>query len=192
MASNKVWFAKDAVLKISGTPVTLGTTDTVANLISSTGTWSSRVKNVRIEQGTRDIEPINVMGVQQLKQENRPEIVSLTFNTAMYPQGLATDATLFSFLFGVGTALTGSGAGYIRYQGGEKTSNDRSDMAVLVTMSRPGGAVTDTVHFLLNNATTTAGPVTLDAEGHAEQEWTVKCLAVDFYIDTGVSANPET
>ena len=194
MASSKVWFAKDAIVAVSGTVIStpVATTNTVSGLFSASGTWSSRVKNVRIEQGTMDVEPINVMGINQLLQENRPEIVTLTFNTVMYPQAAATDTTLFSFMFGTGTSLSGSGAGFIRYQGGEKASGFRTNMAALVTMTRPGGAATDTMHILLNNAFTTAGPVTLDAEGHAEQEWTIKCLATDLYVDSGVTADPAT
>jgi hypothetical protein len=190
MPSKKVWFARDADLMIDNVISSVSGSSTLESQISATGTWTSRVKNVGVELGERDIEPINVMGLQQLKQENRPQIVTMTFNTVFYPQGATTNTTLFAFLFGVGSAV--GVTGYNRYQAGEKANNDRTEMAVLVKMTRPGGAVTDTATILLNNATVTAGPVRWDAEGHLEQEWTVKCLAADLYIDTGVTADPAT
>jgi hypothetical protein len=108
----------------------------------------------------------------------------------MYPQGAVGDETLFDFIFGAGTD---AGGGYSGYQGGEKAASAaRVDMGVLLTATRPAAGVTDTVVFLLNNANATAGPINADAEGHFEQEWTVKCLAADLYIDTGLTADPAT
>jgi hypothetical protein len=191
MANRNVWFMRNAELKIDTVvyPAVSGSTP-LESQISATGTWTSRVKNVKLETGVRDISPINVMGIQQLKQEDRPQIVTLTFNTVFYPQGAATNTTLNDFLFGLGAAV--GSTGYNRYQGGEKATNDRTDMAVLLKFERPTAAVATTCTFLLNNATITAGPVTSDAEGHTEQEWTAKCLAVDLYMDTGVTADPAT
>lgn len=191
MANRDVWFMRDASLLIDNFISSVASDSSLESQVSATNTWTSRVKNVRLEIGMMDIAPINVMGIQQLKQENRPEIVTLTFNTVMYPQGSASaNETLFDFLFGDGAAV--GATGYNRYQGGEKSSGYRTDMAILLKCTRPGASVSDTVTFLLNNATVTDGPVSADAEGHYEQEWTVKCLAADLYIDTGITADPAT
>lgn len=188
MPSKKVWFFKDSALSIGPTISVVSGASTLESQLSASGTWTSRVKDTNIDLGERDIEPINVMGVQQLKQENRPTIVTLTFNTVMYPEGSTSGVSLFDFLFGQGAAV--GATGYNRFQGGEKTANDRAGIAVLVKASRPGTAVSDTVTFLLNNADVTAGPVKADAEGHYEQEFTVKCLQQDLYLDTGITTDP--
>jgi len=188
MASKNVWFMRDAELKIDNLIAAVSGSTSLESQLSATGTWTSRVKNVKLELGDMDISPINVMGIQQLKQEDRPQIVTLTFNTVMYPQGSASNTTLYDFLFGAGASV--GATGYFRYGGGEKASGYRTDMAVLVKCTRPGAAVSSTISFLLNNANAISGPVSADAEGHFEQEWTVKCLACDLYIDTGVSADP--
>lgn len=194
MANRNVWFMKDAELLIGTAIGSIVDSTTLESQITAvlTNTWTSRVKNVKIEPGMMDISPINVMGIQQLKQEGRPEIVTLTFNTVMYPQGSeSANETLLDFLFGDGAAV--GETGYNRYQGGEKVAAaHRTDMAILLKCSRPNAAVTDIVTFLLNNATVTAGPITADAEGHFEQEWTVKCLAVELFMDTGLTADPAT
>lgn len=188
MASQKVWFAKDAVLALGASQATPLIAAGLA-LAVTTSTWTGRIKNLKIEGAGRDISPINVMGLQQLKQRDRPTIVTCTFNTVMYPMGsTAVDTTLNDFLFGKGAAVT-SPSGYNRYQGGEKAT-DRDECALLITMSRPGAAVTDTIIFLLNNADIVTGDITQDAEDHTQQEWVVKCLASDFWFDTGVTADP--
>lgn len=190
MGNRNVWFAKDAITKIQGFIASVNGATSLESQVTATGTWTSRIKNAKIELGDRDISPINVMGVQQLKQEDRPAIVSAVFSTVFYGQGSTGANAFFDFMNGQGTAV--GATGYNRYQGGEKLSNDRTELAVLIKMTRPGAAVSDTVTFLLNRANVTAGPVTLDGEGHAEQEITVKCLAGDFYWDTGITADPAT
>uniref|UniRef100_A0A6M3IJP6 Tail protein n=1 Tax=viral metagenome TaxID=1070528 RepID=A0A6M3IJP6_9ZZZZ len=192
MANKKVWYAKDATLMVDTVVATVDTAKTLYENISATGTWTSRIKDVKVSPPERDVDAINVLGYQQLKSEGRPTMATCTFNTVYYPQGAVTNTTLKDFLFGLGTAGTGTAVGYNRYRGGEKSTNDRTEMACLITYSRPGAAVIDTSMVLFNNATVTSGPISLNSDGEVEQEFTIKCLAPDYYEDTGAIADPAT
>lgn len=191
MASKKVWFMRDAILAIGAAIGTVSTTSTLATQFSALSTWTSRIKDLRLSLGARDVGKIDVMGLQQLLDEMRPEMVELNFKVVYYPGGEpAASTTLYSFLFGQGFAV--GATGYNRYQGGEKATGERSQMAALITTNRPAGTSVDTAVILMNNSIVTHGPISADASSSFEEEWTIKCLAADVYIDTGVAANPNT
>lgn len=167
-----LWRAKEATIEISAALESVGTTTTLETQMSSGVDWSGQVKSIEIGGSEADVESVYLFGSSVSGQQNaeveennmtmREFTGTLVFNNA----NAATLAT------GTGSAV--GTTGYTRIQG----DGTRTKKAILISFSDG----TNHANVFMNNAYfTKLGDISLDAEGHAEQEITAKCLAKDYY-----------
>ncbi len=181
------WYAQDAKVAIGPTVVSVNGTQTLKTQFEAVGAteiyYTGKCKDVSITGGSRDYSKVDVLGANQLGQEERPELMQMELTlvydestTAQYLGGPAT--TTF-------TVTEGSTRTYNRYQYGERTTatTDKQIMAVLVVLDDRTGTVTTAqkVNSLLNNARCTNRELSLAADGHVEEKLTFKGLSLDYY-----------
>jgi hypothetical protein len=204
MALGTLWYAQQAIAKIlqgtiaSGTATTqIGCTTaaldqiivsatTSASGLGSIATWTGRVTNVTISGGSRDLKAIDTLGINQLGQQGRPEIMQAEFTL------IAENAEGSQYISGLPFVTTVTVPNYTgtftstfsRWQYGEKSTNaaDRPALAVLFKLTDSVATASNkTVNCLLNNAYLTNRETSLSADGFVEEKWTIKCLAQDYY-----------
>jgi len=207
MALGTLWYAQQASAKIlqgalaSGTATTgIGCTtqaldQIIVNATTQTSgsgsirTWTGRVTNVSIKGGSRDFKAKDTLGISQLAEHGRPEVITAEFSLifenaqgAEYLSGIPfiTTVTVTDYTIG-GTTFTST---FSRWQYGEKSTSvaDRPSLAVLFKLTDAVvSASNKTVNCLLNNAYLTDRESSLAADGSVEEKWTIKCLAQDYY-----------
>jgi hypothetical protein len=167
-----LWEAREAVVNIGTIIATVDSTSTLASQVATTA-FTSKIKSVKVSGGERDVESVPLLGEtsgyanQEIFQKSVGSLREVSF-TMVYDDGTAT-------LLGTDTISTsGAAATYTRLQGDQ----DVTQKAVMITFT--DGANIATV--LLNNAyPIKLGDLSLDADGHLEQEITLKCLSKDYY-----------
>ena len=204
MAIGTLWYAQQASAKILQGTIASGTATTqigcttqaldqiiVAATTSTTGagsiqTWTGRVTNVSIKGGSRDYKAVDTLGINQLGQQGRPEIMTAEFSLILENSQGSEYISGTPFISTVTVpAYTGSSTStFTRWQYGEKSTaaTDRPALAVLFKLTDAVATASNkTVNVLLNNAYLTNREMSLTADGFVEEKWTVKCLAQDYY-----------
>ena len=192
MAIGTLWYAQMAKVALAAnlTSAVVTNVPLYGQLVTPTD-WTGRVSNLTIRGGGRDMTPVNTLGISQLRQNQRPDVVTAEFtliydnvNSAAY---LAGTGSTFSY---TGTAAnTGT---FSRYQFGEKSTaaTDRAMLSLVFTLDNADTAANNkTVYISMVNAVMTSSPeLSLDADGYMNEKWTVKCLAQDFYVEANFTA----
>jgi len=213
MAVGTLWYAQQATAKILQAALAAGTATTqvgcttqaldqiISNATSSTTgagsirTWTGRVTNVSIKGGSRELKAVDTLGINQLAQHGRPEIMTAEFSLILenaqgseYLSGVPfiTSVVCASYDYGTGAGQYGSTftSTFSRWQYGEKSTaaSDRPALAVLFKLTDAVALASNkTVNVLLNNAYLTNREMSLAADGSVEEKWTIKCLAQDYY-----------
>ena len=167
-----LWEAREATVNI-GSTISVAATASLASQVTTTA-FTSKIKSVRVTGGDRDVESVPLIGEnasgysnQEIFQKSVGELREANF-TMIYDDGTAT-------LLGTDTITTsGAAASYTRLQGDQ----DVTQKAVMITFTDGTNVAT----LLLNNAyPIKLGDLSLDADGHLEQEITFKCLGKDYY-----------
>jgi hypothetical protein len=191
MTVGQLWYAQQGEAWINlGAITTVATTLSLELQMGTTSTviadgykkdWTGRVSNISINGGSRDIKALDTLGINQLAQQGRPEIMTAEFTVILENNSgaeyIGGDAVC---TFAGTTTSAGTYTGtFQRFQYGEKTTaaTDRQKTAVLLKL-------TDGVkvqYCLLNNAYMTGRELSLSADGYVEEKWTIKCLAQDYY-----------
>jgi hypothetical protein len=148
--------------------------------------WTGRVTNVSIKGGSRDMKAVDTLGIHQLAQHGRPEIMTAEFSLILEN---AQGAEYLSGVPFITTITVPSYTGtftstFSRWQYGEKSTSasDRPSLAVLFRLTDAVATASNkTVNVLLNNAYLTNREMSLAADGSVEEKWTIKCLAQDYY-----------
>jgi len=188
-----LWFAPRAAVTIGDAISSFSSSSTIATQIaalSNEAIYTGMVKDVRIRGGERDVDTLKLLGFNELLDEKRATIIECTmtmayqgailaFNSALTrTDGTGADADgvmdTAELLMGEKIAVTGD---YHRATGGEKSSYDRTKVAVSIKLADG----TNTIDICLNNAYCTSREISLAADGHAECTLTFKCLASNYY-----------
>lgn len=165
--------AKEATVYIGAPLATVGTTTTLLTQITGTTDYSGRVKSIEISGAEADTETVFLFGAdangrQNMEQEEQNMTEREFSGTLIYLDNVPAS-------WAGGTATAVGATSYTRVQG----DGSRPQKAILLKFVDSSG---DILHVVMNNARfTKMGDISLDAEGHAEQEITAKCLAKDYY-----------
>ena len=168
-----IWEAREATVVISEFLAAVTTSEFTSQVAATD--YSGRVKNISITGGERDVESIPLLGAttgtanQEMFQKSVGSLREVSM-TLVYQD---TDISLL----GAGTVSAPSG--FTRIQGDQ----DLTKKAVLVSFTDD----VNTVSVLLNNCyVTKIGDIKIEADGHAEQEITLKCLSKDYYEEDDI------
>lgn len=165
--------AKEATIYIGAPLASVGTTSTLYSQITGTTDYSSRVKSIEISGAEADTETVYLFGADANGRQNA-EVEEQNMTDREFSGTLVyTDNVPASWANGGSTAI--GATGYTRVQG----DGVRTTRSVMLKFIDSAGSV---LYAILNNARATKiGDISLDAEGHAEQEVTFKCAAKDYF-----------
>jgi hypothetical protein len=173
-----LWRAKQATVKIAPAITNVSATVTIENQLTSAVDWSGEIKNIEISGAESDVESVFLFGADGEGRQNADvEESNMTMReftaTMVYKDEDAAEL--------VGSAAVAVGAtGYNRIQ----ADTTRSKKCILVKFT----AGSDIAVVALNNAYfTKVGDISLDAEGHAEQEVMAKSLAKDYFEESNIN-----
>lgn len=175
-----IWEAREATVKIGSTLSSIAGSTTLLSQMSGGTEYTGRVKDVKISGGERDVESIPLLGENTSGYANQ-EIFQKSVGTLREISMTLIYQDIDISQLGAGTvSTTGSASGYKRIQGDQ----DLTQKSVLVSFNDGS----DYVNVLLNNAyVTKLGDLSIEADGHLEQEITLKCLAKDYYEEDNLS-----
>ncbi len=170
-----LWRAKQATVKIAPTISSISSTETIESQLTSAVDWSGEVKNITISGAEADTDSVYLFGATAGGQQNAElEEQNMTqrefTGTLIYVDEDAAELA-------TATAAAVAATGYNRIQG----DGTRTKRIVFVKFT--DGANT-AVAALNESFFTKMGDISLDAEGHAEQEISAKCLAKDYYEES--------
>lgn len=165
--------AKEATIYVGAPLATVGSTTTLYTQITGTTDYSGRVKSVEISGAEADTETVYLFGSDANGRQNA-EVEEQNMTDREFSGTLVyVDNVPASWAGGAAVAV--GSTNYTRVQG----DGSRPQKAILLKFVDSSG---DILHVVMNNARfTKMGDISLDAEGHAEQEVTAKCLAKDYY-----------
>jgi len=174
-----LWEAREATVKIGALLAAVQGSTTLLSQVTGTD-FTGECKSISITGGERDVDVIPLLGEDATgfaNQESEEKSVGSMREISMTLVYKDYDVSVFS----TGTVSTFDAASsYKRLQG----DLARTKRAVIVSFN----SGTDYVNILLNNAfSLKLGDVSLDADGHAEQEIVFKCLAKDYYEEDNLS-----
>lgn len=170
-----LWRAKEATVSIGDLIPAIGSTAVLDGQMLNAVDWSGKIKNLEISGAEADTESVYLFGAEVGGQQNaeieeqnmsQRELSGTLIFVDQDAAGLATTA-----------AVAVGATDFNRIQG----DGTRVQKAILITFADG----TNTVNVMLNNAYfNKLGDISLDAEGHAEQEITAKALAKDYYEES--------
>lgn len=170
-----LWRAKQATVKIAPAISSVSATATLESQLTSSVDWSGEIKSISISGAEADVESVFLFGADSDGRQNADvEESNMTMReftaTLVYKDEDAAEL--------VGSTASAVGAtGYNRIQ----ADTTRTQKCILVKFNDG----TNTAVVALNNAYfTKVGDISLDAEGHAEQEVMAKCLAKSYYEES--------
>lgn len=180
------WLAKQAIVKVAEAVTTVTATSLLDTVQTSAVDFTGVAKDISITGGGRDVDKIDLLGINQILAEKRPDLVEVAMTLIFKGDLSATNKD--PMLWATGAAATEVTGSYMRSNMGEKTSSDRTKKSVLLTL-RQGTTTNDaTVNILVNNCYAVSAPeLTLNADGDAESKVTFKGLAKDVYMDSNVT-----
>lgn len=170
-----LWRAKQATIYTSNSISDIDDDTSLLEQLSSEVDWSGEVKSIEISGAEADTEPVYLFGSTDGGQQNAEiEEQNMTqrefTGTLIYKDEDAAELA-------TSEATSVGDTDFNRIQG----DGTRSKKAILIHFTDG----TNNAHVLLNNAYfTKMGDISLDAEGHAEQEVTAKCLAKDYFEES--------
>ena len=153
----------------------MGTSDTQITAV---------IKNVTITPGGRGVDVVNTLGTTQLRDLKRSEMTTVKF-TLVHAAGIGTIQNVLEWLWGSAVSVSGS---IYRVTGGWKSSAASDRRLQSLWIKSEDEAKAKSWEALINNCLTVDCETTYDAEGHAEQTFTVTCLAADTYVDFDATA----
>lgn len=170
-----LWRAKQATIKIAPTIATISSSATIESQLTSAVDWSGEIKNIEISGAEADTETVYLFGASAGGQQNaeieEQNMTQREFTGTLIYQD--EDAAALA----TGTAASVGATDYNRIQG----DGTRSQYIVFIKFT---DGVTTAVAALNNSFSMKLGDISLDAEGHAEQEISLKCLAKDYYEES--------
>jgi len=184
MAVGTLWYAQQAEAwinlgGIASVPFTASFTQTLLELMGTSSTtiqtgyrkeWTGRVTNVSVRGGNRGYKAVDTLGIVQLGQQGRPELVTAEFGVIFEN----ADAAIYI----TGSGVTGC-TSYTRFQYGEKSTAAADRQKIAMLFKTTDG--TKVYHFLMNNAYLIGRDMTLNSDGYVEEKWTIGALAQDCY-----------
>jgi len=181
VATTNVWYQRHAGMGVCNLLSSVATgTELFAQVTGGTAyaALTEFVENVEVYGGGMDVEVINVCGITQKVLEKKPEMRKCSFDMVY------SDSTKMLLNRLYGTAVTAP-SGFVRYQGGEKTSSANRAKCAVGAQFTDG---TNKVNCLLNNAWMTKyeGPK-LNADDYAKVSIEFSCLAADYYEEDNLA-----
>lgn len=165
--------AKEAQFYIAAPLASVGTTTTLSTQLTGQIDYSGRVKSVEISGAEADTETVYLFGSDANGRQNT-EIEEQNMTDREFSGTLVYQDNKMAALSNGGTTTIGA-TGYTRTQG----DGVRYTRALLLKFTDSAGTA---LNVVMNNARfTNVGDISLDAEGHAEQEIKVKCSAKDYF-----------
>jgi len=164
----KIWFPKEASIKIDAAGTSSYSATTVFTTASSSATAiEGQFKDISITLPNADVEKIDLMGTtssyQNAEIEEKPAPLCEVSGTIVVPG----DELMSSEIFGSATAAGGT---HSTYQAGLAT---RTKIELLLNVDDG----TDSVSFVIDDAYVTEwNPSFTGADGHMEASVTFKCL----------------
>jgi hypothetical protein len=178
MPNVKVWYAKNATVKImSGTVFT--NTASLATTFASGSVLTGIMKDVSITEPIGDIDKVDLLGTdgagfQNAEVEEKPAGLGEISGTLIVP---GTNSFMRAFGVLYGTAATAAPSGYVGYKPGFAT---RQQKAILVEMTDG----TNDVQMGIQYAFITARDIKVTgADGHFEGSFSGKFLPRDYRIN---------
>jgi hypothetical protein len=174
VANTKVWYAKEATVKIGSGTVISGAT-AVWNMFGSGTTITGVLKDISITEPVGDVDKIDILGTdtagfQNAEVEEKPAGMVEMSGTMILPGDEVTEL----MMYGGGSAVVG---GYTRYRPGLAT---RTKFSLLVDLNDS----TDRVSIGMAYAWLSQKDIKVTgADGHFESSFTAKCLPRDYAID---------
>jgi len=179
-----LWQARRAFLKIRSS-ITVSLSTGLWDAMSSATSFEAVCKDVEFVEPERTTEIVKLLGATSGNQNqelnvNAPEDAELSGTLILSPEsGLVIDLEAFKLTATTGVTATDTET--------SKTIDKRYNYAsappsagVAVALRFTDGS--NMVTFLMNNASIeTLGGVSIDADGHAEQEFRIKSAADDTY-----------
>jgi hypothetical protein len=165
--------AKEATFYVCAPLATVGTTTTFATQLTGQIDYSGRVKSISISGAEADTETVYLFGSDANGRQN-VEVEEQNMTDREFSGTMVYQDNKMAALANGGTT-TIAATGYTRTQG----DGVRYTRALFLKFVDSAGTI---LHAVMNNARfTSIGDISLDAEGHAEQEVKVKCSAKDYY-----------
>ena len=170
-----LWRAKEATIKIATAVTTVSATTTLESQLTSAVDWSGEIKNIEISGAEADTETVFLFGAAAGGQQNaeieEQNMTQREFSaTLIYQHEDAAE-------LGTGAAAAVGSTDYNRIQG----DGTRTQKAVHILFN---DGTNNAVAFFNKAYSIKLGDISLDAEGHAEQSITLKCLAKDYYEES--------
>lgn len=165
--------AKECTVYIGDSLTTPSSTVTFMSQLTSITDFSSKVKSIEISGAEADTETVYLFGVDTNgRQNNETEEQNMTdrefSGTLIYNDIDAAELA-------AGDRATVGSTGFSRIQG----DGTREAKCIILKFEDSEG---DILYSIMNNAKfIKLGDISLDAEGHAEQEISAKCPASDYY-----------
>lgn len=171
--ATKVWFAKEAVVKIDlASNVTITTAAALDTFFGSATAIEGIMKDITITEPLPDVEKLDFHGTdtggyQNAELEDKPAIMAEISGTLILPG----DEVIEKFLYDAGTAISTT---HTRYSPGLAAIRP---LALLLNLDDS----TDECNYAITNARATARETSsTGADGHFETTFTLKCLPRDF------------
>jgi len=173
----KIWKARETTVKIiAADSLSIDASGSLDADFGAGTDITGKCKNVTIVEPEIDQEKIDLLGTdgnsfQNAALDAKPATMAECSGTLVHDG----DEVLETFAYGSGTSISG---GYTRYQVGD---GDKDDIGMLINLDDGSNEV----NIVLDNAwITKLGDRKLDsADGHWEQDFTIKCLPKDYYIE---------
>lgn len=165
--------AKEATVYIGNAISSPSSSATFMSQLTSIVDWSAKVKNIEISGAESDTETVYLFGVDTNGRQNAEKEDQNTTDREFSGTLIYVDEDAMELA--TGTATSVGATGFSRVQG----DGTKTDKCMIVKFVDSSG---DTLYSIMNNLSfTKLGDISLDAEGHAEQEISAKCLAKDYY-----------
>jgi len=169
-----LWRAKQATIKIAETIASVSSTVALNDATQQTSAvdFSGKIKSIDISGAESDVDSVFLFGKNSNGSQN--SITNESSTSMRELSGTLIYQDISASELGTSAKTAVGATGFNRIIGG----TDRTLKSILITFTDG----TNTVNVLMNDAyATKLGDIKLDAEGHAEQEITFKCLAQDYY-----------
>jgi len=171
----KVWKAKETTLKIDASSAITITTSAAIDTEFTGSAITCNAKNITVTEPEGDVDKIDLLGsdtdgFQCAELDERP------FGMAVLSGTLVLDSD--EVLIGYEDTATTVDTNWSRYRIGD---GGRVDVSALVNLT----ASTGEINLVLDNGTLTrVGDIRISGpDGHWEQDFNIKCLPEDFYLE---------
>lgn len=176
MVNQKIWHAREAVMKVAS-DITITGAAALDTFFSSGSVITGVMKDITFKEPTGEVDQVDLLGTdgngfQNAEGELKPYSMAEVSGTMILPGGLVTEG----FFYPAGSTV----AGVTRFQPGKGTIANRRTPSVLLNLTDG----TYTTNVVVDNAWVTAKEIKVTgADGHFEITGTLKCLPRDYYID---------